>query len=101
MLNLTPDEFFDLTPYEINLKIKAFSQNHERFISDLHFLGMLVSVAVNSPKDYPKLENLLKKHEKQIRTDVDEEIKNRIKNRLMRLKHAWRTSSGGLCENLT
>lgn len=54
MLGLTPQQFFDLTPYEINIKIESYNEAHRAHDADIYELAALITIGFNQPKSFPK-----------------------------------------------
>lgn len=60
---MSPDDFLDLTQNEINIKLKAYSDNRDAKIAQDWQLAYLITVGNHDPKKFPKLETLLPKSE--------------------------------------
>lgn len=58
------EEFLHSTPPEINIKVEAYNDAKDELIAHNWQLGQLVAIAVNNPKEYPRLETLLPKPKK-------------------------------------
>ncbi|MBT0160582.1 hypothetical protein G4O51_11440 [Candidatus Bathyarchaeota archaeon A05DMB-2] len=58
-MGLNIHEFLELTPAEINVKVRAYNKARKQQLADLWNLGMLVALGVNSPKDYPNFEKFV------------------------------------------
>ncbi len=79
-LNLSPKDFYELTPHEINIKIKSLNENAIDDYQKLYNLGVLMTIGFHSPKDYPPFNKFLKVERTQKnRMDMNEfiERKNR------------------------
>jgi hypothetical protein len=59
----------ELTPIEISWKIEAFNKAEENRTAHEWFLGRLIGIAVNSPKDYPKLSEFAPSQKPQEKTN--------------------------------
>lgn len=70
------------------MKIKARQNEIEQSYIRLHALGMLVSVGVNSPKDYPKLDKFLPRSQtvKKLSDEQKKYLKERAAMRTSKLK---------------
>jgi len=50
---LTPAQFLELTPYEINLKVENYNREHRANDIDIFELAALITIGFNNPKSFP------------------------------------------------
>lgn len=53
-MGLSPEEFFRLTPYEINLKIENYNNVRRANDADIYELAALITIGFNQPKSFPR-----------------------------------------------
>ncbi len=76
------DEFFNLSPQEINWKILAYNEEIERQRKDGYNLAVLMGYAYHDPKKMPKFEKVYPKAINQNQAPASENEERVLKERL-------------------
>jgi hypothetical protein len=74
-LGLSPSDFWDLTPLEINAKIEGHQTNLEERYLEIHTLAALVGTAINNPKKFPQFKPTQTKKQQLQQIDHDKEMR--------------------------